>query len=360
VQTSAPIVLDGGQGEGGGQILRSALSLAAVTGRPFRIENIRARRLKSGLRPQHLAAVRATATLTEADVSGDEVGSPRISFTPHRPAPAGTWRFDIGTAGSAPLLFQTLCWPLALAGGPSTVTLLGGTHQDHSPSFHYLALVWAPAVARLGFGFDFSLVRAGFYPEGGGEMTAEVHPARAMPPLDLGHRGTLVQAEVLSLVAGLDFSVAERQAERAERRLREGGVFAEVRSVPLPSGPSRGSHVLVVASFERTRSGHAATGDLDRDPERTADAAAWAFTRFLQGHAAVDPRLGDQLLLPAALVAAGLIARPAGLDAGTRYTVSEVTRHLATNVEVIRAFLPVEVEVTGAEGGEGTVEVRPA
>ena len=271
----------------------------------------------------------------------------------------GTWTFDIGTAGSAPLLFQTLCWPLALAGAPSNVTLMGGTHQDHAPSFHYLALVWAPAVARLGFQFDLSLQRAGFYPEGGGELTATVHPARSMPPLYLQHRGTLVEAEVLSFVAGLDFSVAERQAERAERRLREAGVLCQVRSVPLPSGSSRGSHVLVVASFERTRSGHGATGEQGREAERTADAAVEAFGRFLDGRAAVDPKLGDQLLLPAALVAAGLIARPPGVASCTLFTVSEVTRHLTTNAEVVRAFLPVDVVVTGDEGGEGTVEVGP-
>jgi RNA 3'-terminal phosphate cyclase (ATP) len=360
VDTPGPIALDGGQGEGGGQILRTALSLSAVTGRPFEIRSIREKRLKPGLRPQHVAAVRAVAQITDAVVEGDEVGSPRISFVPRRSASRGAWTFDIGTAGSAPLLFQTLCWPLALAGGPSQMTLKGGTHQDQSPSFHYLALVWAPAVARLGFPFDLSLQRAGFYPEGGGELTATVQEAQPMPPLDLRHRGTLVEAEALSLVAGLDFSVAERQADQVDRRLRETGVLAQVRSVPLPSGPSRGGHVLVVARFERTRSGHGATGEAGREPERTADAAAGAFARFLDGHAAVDPHLGDQLLLPAALVAAGLVPRPAALDAATIFTTSDVSRHLTTNAAVIRAFLPVEVDVAGDEGGEGTVTVRPA
>ena len=359
MDTPGPITLDGGHGEGGGQVLRTALSLSAITGRPFRIVRIRENRLKPGLRPQHLAAVRATALLTDALVTGDDVASTCISFGPRRPVQPGTWTFDIGTAGSAPLLFQTLCWPLALAGAASHATLVGGTHQDHAPSFHYLALVWAPAVARLGFQFDLSLQRAGFYPEGGGELTATVHPARPMPPLDLQHRGTLVEAEVLSFVAGLDFSVAERQAERAERRMREAGVLCQVRSVPLPTGSSRGSHVLVVASFERTRSGHGATGEQGRDAERTADAAVEAFGRFLDSRAAVDPKLGDQLLLPVALVAAGRIARPPGVASSTVFTVSEVTRHLTTNAEVIRAFLPVEVVVTGDEGGEGTVEVGP-
>jgi len=346
-------------GEGGGQILRTALSLSAVTGRPFRISRIRHDRLKPGLRPQHLAAARATAAICQGTLTGDEVGSKEISLEPRAVIHKASWRFDIGTAGSAPLLFQTLCWPLALAGVPTQLYLLGGTHQDHSPSFHFLALVWSPAVARLGFPFELSLQRAGFYPEGGGELSAAVQPARAMPALDLLHRGNLVEADVVSLVAGVDFAVAEQQADRAERRMRESGVACQARAVPMPGGPSRGSHLIVVATFERVRSGHSATSEGGREPDRTADAAVAAFSRFLDGHGAVDPHLADQLLLPAALVAAGRVPRPAEVDLSTRFTVGDVTRHLLTNAEVVRSFLPVEVLVDGAEGGEGTVTVRP-
>jgi RNA 3'-terminal phosphate cyclase (ATP) len=180
-----------------------------------------------------------------------------------------------------------------------------------------------------------------------------------MPPLELLHRGTLLETEALSLVAGQPFEMAERLASRAERRLRDCGVSAAARAVPLPTGPSRGSHLIVVARFERTVSGHGATGDQGRAPEETADAAVSDFSLFLDGHAAVDRHLGDQLLLPAALVAAGLAPRPDGVDRTTRYTVSEVTRHLSTNVLVVQAFLPVEVEIDGAEGRPGTVVVRP-
>ena len=232
-------------GEGGGQILRTALSLSAVTGRPFRISRIRHDRLKPGLRPQHLAAARAIAAICQGALTGDTVGSGEISLEPRAVTRKDSWRFDIGTAGSAPLLFQTLCWPLALAGAPSQLCLLGGTHQDHSPSFHYLALVWAPAMARLGFPFELSLQRAGFYPEGGGEFSAAVQPARAMPALDLPHRGNLVEADVVSLVAGVDFAIGEQQADRAERRMREAGVACQARAVAarsagyLPTCPSQ-------------------------------------------------------------------------------------------------------------------------
>jgi len=354
-----PIVLDGSSGEGGGQILRTALALSAITGRPFTIVRARANRLKPGLRPQHRAAARAVAGLVDAEVSGDEVGSSRLEFRPRRKAAPGDFTFDIGTAGSTPLLFQTLCWPLALAGAPSTLTLRGGTHQDHAPSFHYLALVWAAAVARLGFSFRLELQGAGFYPEGGGEFTARVEPAHAMPPLDLRHRGTLQEVEVVSMVGGLGYEVADRQAARALRGLREAGIHAQAERVPVQARLSKGSHVLIVSTFERTRAGHGAVSARERSPEQVADAAVRAFRDHLARGAAVDRHLGDQLLLPAALAAGGYLPPPPGLVPATRYTVAAVTRHLTTNAEVIRRFLDVEVSVLGREEEEGEVRVQP-
>ncbi len=354
-----PIVLDGSAGEGGGQILRTALALSAITGKPFTLVRARAHRPKPGLRPQHREATRAVAALVDAEVSGDEVGSSRLEFAPRRAARAGEYAFDIGTAGSTPLLFQTVCWPLALAGGPSAVTLKGGTHQDHAPSFHYLALVWAPAVARLGFGFGLELQAAGFYPEGGGEFTARVEPAHPMPPLDLRHRGTIQEVEVLSMVGGLGYEIAERQAARALRGLREAGVHAEAERVPVPAHRSRGGHVLIVSTFERTRAGHGAVSGRERSPEQTADAAVEAFRAHLARGGAVDRHLGDQLLLPAALAAAGVLPAPPGVVPVTRYTVAAVTKHLTTNAEVIRRFLDVEISILGREEDEGEVRVQP-
>lgn len=356
---SSPIALDGSAGEGGGQILRTALGLSVITGRPFSIERVRANRLKPGLRPQHRKAARATARLCDAEISGDEIGSSELSFRPRRVAEAGDWLFDVGTAGSSSLLFQTICWPLALAGAPSTVTLRGGTHQDHAPSFHYLALVWAPAVARLGFGFRLELRSAGFYPEGGGEFTAVIEPAHAMPPLDLRNRGTLQDVQVVSMVGGLGYEIAERQAARALRALRVAGIAAVAQRVPVPARLSRGWHVLVVSTFERTCAGHGAVGGRERTPEQTADEAVASFRDHLAGAGAVDLHLADQLLLPAALVAAGLVPSPPGILPVTCYTVSSITKHLLTVAEVIRRFLDVELSVRGREGEEGEVRVGP-
>jgi RNA 3'-terminal phosphate cyclase (ATP) len=359
VPVDLPVVLEGSSGEGGGQILRTALALSSVTGRPFSVTRVRANRPKPGLRPQHREAARAAARLVDAELAGDEVGSSAVSFRPRRAAHAGEWAFDIGTAGSTPLLFQTICWPLALAGAPSAVTLRGGTHQDHAPSFHYLALVWAPAVARLGFHFTLELRAAGFYPEGGGELSARIDPAHAMPPLDLRHRGTLQEAEVVSMVAGLGYDVAERQAARALQGLRELGIAAEAERVPMAAPASRGGHVLIVSSFERTRAGHGAVSARDRSPEETADQAVGEFREYLGRRGAVDRHLADQLILPAALAAAGLLPGPAGVVPGVRFTVGAVSRHLLTNAEVIRRFLDVDISIDGREEGEGEVRVSP-
>jgi RNA 3'-terminal phosphate cyclase (ATP) len=235
VAVELPIVLDGSQGEGGGQILRTALSLSAITGKPFTVTNVRANRLKAGLRPQHVEAARAAARIVDAELVGDRVGGARLEFRPRRAAAPGEWTLDVGTAGSTPLLLQTICWPLALAGGTSSLVLRGGTHQDHAPSFHYLALVWAPAVARLGFKVALELQGAGFYPEGGGEFTARIEPAHPMPPLDLRHRGTLLDVEVVSVVGGLGYVIADRQASRALRALRGAGIAAQAQRVPVPA-----------------------------------------------------------------------------------------------------------------------------
>lgn len=354
-----PIVIDGSQGEGGGQALRTALALAAVTGRGFAIHRIRAGGRQPGLRPVERELCRAVAELCGGELLGAEVGSARLELRPGRKVTPGERTIDLGPTGSAPLLLQTLCWPLALAGGPSRLTLRGGTHLRGGPSFHYLAMVWAPAMARLGFGVELALQEAGFHAEGGGCMTADVRPAHPMPPLDLRHRGTLREVEVLAVVGGMGFDAAERLGAAALRRLRDMGVAAEATRVPVPARLSSGCHVLVAAQYDRTRGGHGAVSEKGQPPDRVAEAAVQAFDRFLRGGAAVDPYLADQLLVPAALVASGRVALP-GLVPATRYTVSAVTRALTTTAEVVRRFLEVEVAVLGGEESEGEVRIQPA
>jgi RNA 3'-terminal phosphate cyclase (ATP) len=180
-----------------------------------------------------------------------------------------------------------------------------------------------------------------------------------MPPLDLRHRGTLHDVEVVSMVGGLGYEIADRQAASALRGLREAGIYAQAERVPVPARVSRGGHVLIVSTFERTRVGHGAVSARERSPEQTADEAVRGFREHLARGAAVDRHLGDQLLLPAALLAARLVPPPPGVVPATRFTVAAVTKHLTTNAEVVRRFLDVELTILGKEEEEGEVRVQP-
>jgi RNA 3'-terminal phosphate cyclase (ATP) len=342
------IKLDGAMGEGGGQVLRSALSLSLLTGQPFRLSRIRANRDRPGLRPQHLAAVQAAAQVAGAEVRGDRVGSEAIAFAPG-PVRPGDYFFDIGTAGATSLVLQTLLLPLAQAPDRSSVAIRGGTHVPWSPCFHYLDWQWRPPLSRIGVPFELAMTMAGFYPQGGGELQARI-PGGARPgPLSLTERGPPCAVRGLSAVANLPREIAERQRRQALRRLRIllPDMEPEVTVEELPAA-SRGTVLLLLAEYESGRACCFALGAHGKRAERVADEAVDALAAFLRSDGAVDPWLADQLLLPLALA-----------DGSSELRTSEVSTHLLTNTEVIRLFLPVAIDVDGREGGPATVTVRP-
>lgn len=343
-----PILVDGALGEGGGQVLRSALSLSLLTGQPCHLARIRAGRERPGLRPQHLAAVQAAAQISGARVAGDRVGSQEIRFEPG-PARPGEYLFDIGTAGATSLVLQTILLPLALAAGPSQVGIRGGTHVPRSPCFHYLDWQWRPLLGRIGIPFDLTLTMAGFYPQGGGELRARIPGGARAQPLHLTERGALLGIRGLSAVANLPRDIAERQRSQALRRLRgiAPRVVPEVDVEELPAS-TRGTVLLLQARFEQGLGCCFALGARGLRAEQVADSAVQALTEFLEGDGAVDPWLADQILLPLALAGEASCLR-----------TSAVTSHLLTNAEVIQLFLPVEIQVDGALGGPATVQVRP-
>ncbi len=352
-QHAGPLELRGDEGEGGGQILRSALSLSLVTGRPFHLTRLRANRHPAGLRPQHLACVRGAELISEGRGQGAEVGSSELRFDPG-PVRPGDYVLEVGTAGSTPLLFQCLFYPLALAGGGS-LTLRGGTHLPHSPSYHYLAGVWLPMAQAYGLRASLRLVHAGFHPEGAGEFHAEVGPVLEPPRLvDLPARGTLRDISVSSFVGGLPFTIAERQSKAAMAALREQGIYSHAENRPLPGMRSVGTVTFILAQFENTIAGFTALGERGRPAEEVGREAAEEVARFMESGGALDEHLGDQILLPAALLAAGKLG-PAS-PGTTRYTTARVTEHLRTHARVIERFLPVRVTV---EPG-GAVEVTPS
>ena len=338
------ITVDGSHGEGGGQIIRTALALSAATGQGFEINGIRSRRPQPGLRPQHLAAVRAATLACRAKVSGAFDGSQELRFEPG-PVVAGEFDFEIATAGALTLVLQTVLLPLATAPGPSRIAITGGTHVPWSPSYHYLANHWAVVVRNLGLDLSFRLERAGFYPRGGGLAHAEVKPrVRPGSPLFIEERGQLVVVRGTSGAAHRRNQVAERQQKAVRARLWEARRLEVAWSVQAPPAASPGSYVLLEAVFEKTRAAFGFLGERGVPAETVGDRAARALLKFLDGEGAVDPHLADQLVVPLALAGGG------------RVTTSQVTAHLETVAEVVTLF-GVPARISGRRGGPGAFEV---
>ena len=342
------IRIDGSEGEGGGQMLRTALTLSMVTGRPFEMLNVRAGRPKPGLRPQHVACVKAAAKVCSALVEGANPSSQTLRFEPG-PVRAGTYDCDIKTAGSTSLVLHTLYLPLTFAPSRSILTITGGTHVPFSPSFHFLLYQWTVFLRRIGIDVELTLNRAGYYPGGGGEIRAKIRPAASLRPLELGPRGELERLEGISAVSGLPRSIAERQRNRAFQRLGAEGLHAGIDILELPSG-GKGTFLLLYSTHAGGgRACYDALGALGKRAETVADEACDAFLRFLQTRGAADEHLADQLLLPLALA-----------DGRSEFPVPIVTGHLITNAQVIRRFLDVSIAVEGPPGAEGTVAIsRP-
>lgn len=348
-EPSGAILIDGSMGEGGGQVLRTSLSLSILTARPVRLVNIRARRAQPGLRAQHLKAVEAAAAVSRARVEGATLGSQSLFFEPRGIHP-GEFSLDIGTAGATSLVLQTILLPLSFARGPSTVVLTGGTHVPWSPCFHYLDLQWLPHLRRIGFDARITLDLAGFYPRGGGRIRAAIvplaEPGATLTPLCLVDRGSLLRIHGVSAVAGLDRRIAERQKRRALERLSSLRQDATIEIAQLPAA-SPGTLLLLLAEFERTQACMCGLGARGKPAERVADEAADALLSLLADDGAIDHWLADQLVLPLALV-----------PAESRLRTASVTGHLLTVARVVQAFLPAKIEIAGELGGPGTVVIR--
>jgi RNA 3'-phosphate cyclase len=337
--------LDGSFGEGGGQILRSSLALSLLTGRPFRLHNIRAGRPRPGLQAQHLMSVQAAGAVGRATMLGASLGSSELEFRPAA-VQAGSYRFDIGTAGATGLVLHTVYLPLALRGGtPSKLTLTGGTHVSHSPSFHFLRTTWQPYLALFGLRLALDMVRPGFYPRGGGVVEAVIEPCPALRGVTLPRRGE-VKVTGLSAIAGLPEHVAQRQARRAHHRLRDlHGLNADIEEETWPGGP--GSVLALTVHTTPVPALFLGLGERGKPAEKVADEAVAEVNAYLAAApAAVDRYSGDQILLPLALA-----------EGPSEYAVAEVTRHLLTNIAVIRRFLDRAIVCEGEEGGPGVVRI---
>lgn len=336
------LTIDGSQGEGGGQILRSALTLSMLTGEPFRIEKIRAGRAKPGLLRQHLAAVKAAAEISAGKITGAELGSTSLTFAPGE-VRAGDYHFAIGSAGASALVFQTIFLALARQAVASRVTIEGGTHNLSAPPFEYLDRVFLPAVARMGFDATLTLHRHGFYPAGGGKLEASIGPARAAAEKFVAEdRGHLLSRRGEAVFANLAVDIARRELAKLSELLALAEDELMIREVKS-AGP--GNVLWLEIRHEQATDLFTAHGEMGVSAEQVAGKVARQVEKYVESGAAVGPYLADQLLLPLAL------------SRGGRFTTTRPTPHTLSNIEVIEKFLPVEITVTDARLGERLIEV---
>lgn len=322
------ILIDGSEGEGGGQILRSSLALSLVTGQPFRMEHIRAGRQKPGLLRQHLTAVEAAKTVGCAEVEGAALNSQTLEFRPQAITP-GNYRFAVGTAGSATLVLQTVLPSLLTASSLSTLTLEGGTHNPLAPPFDFLAASFMPLIRRMGPVVGLELRRPGFFPAGGGRFHARLEPVKRLSRLILSERGAIRRKRARAWLSKLPAEVAERELAVVREELGWRPDECEIESVQHPTGP--GNAVVLEIEAENVVGTFTGFGERGRPAEEVAREAVQAAKAWLEAEVPVDEHLADQLLLPMALAGGG------------SFRTTKPSLHSVTNAGIIQRFLPVPI-----------------
>ncbi len=370
------VEIDASYGEGGGQILRTALTLSVLTRTPVYLRNIRSNRRNPGLAPQHLAVVRALAQLTQAEVGKDQLRSTELHFHPQSKPQSGKYAFDVsefsqgGSAGSVTLIFQALLLPLCFAHGSSHLELAGGTHVAWSPPYDYLANVYLPTVAKMALRADCSLDHWGFYPTGGGRMLAVIRgtqtfgeirtkgdlgdkssrpgseEAHALLPLRINERGNLKRIWGRAVACNLPAHIPQRMSNRARNLLTDRGIQTQIEPLRVRSaGPGAG--IFLIAEYEKSLAGFSSIGERGKPSERVAEEVVVRFLAHDTSGCAIDRFLADQLLLPMALA-----------GGQSEMTVSEISQHLLTNAHIIRRFTDAQITIDGEKGEPGTVLVQ--
>ncbi len=326
--------------DGGGQILRTALSLAMITGQPFRMINIRGQRPKPGLMRQHLTCVKAACEISDGSADGTEIGSTELVFRAGE-VRGSSYHFTIGTAGSTSLLFQTLLPALLHAKEPSTLRLEGGTHNPMAPPFEFLDEVFLPAIRRMDARAEVSLTETGFAPAGGGVMESSINPIGKFLPLDLHERGELESLKLRVPFRALPEAIAHRILNSALEVIPCEDAAIDER----PHGPGRGVGCLFSATFTNTSELASAWGEHGVSSESVGARVGKSIKYFLSSSAPVGRNLADQLLLPMALAGQG------------SFTTTKIGNHVITNIAVIEKFLPVKFVIESADQGCNIISV---
>jgi RNA 3'-terminal phosphate cyclase (ATP) len=333
-----PIQLDGAAG--GGQILRTALTLAMVTGQPFRITNIRAKRRKPGLMRQHLTCVKAACEVSGGTADGAEIGSTELVFRSGK-LRGSSYHFAIGTAGSTTLLLQTLLPALLHADGPSTLRLEGGTHNPLAPPFEFIDRVFLPMLRHMGAKTGVSLIQSGFAPAGGGILECIIQPGATFLPLELHDPGPLTGLTLRVPIRNLNHAIGDRILDAALQQLACEDAAVE----PREPGPGRGVCCLYEARFEHTAELTSSFGETNVTAEKVGRRAGKCLRDFIGSGAAVGRHLADQLLLPLALAGGG------------SFTTLAPDDHVPTNTAVIEKFLPVKFTIEEADRGKRIIRL---
>ena len=335
------IEIDGSAGEGGGQILRSSLGLSLLTGTPFRIYSIRARRDNPGLQRQHLAAVKAAAEVGKADVKGAAIGSREVVFRPGQVEP-GRYAFSVGSAGSATLVFQTVLPALLTASGPSTLALEGGTHNPWAPPFDFLEKAFLPLLNRMGPKVSATLERRGFYPAGGGRAEIRIEPTAKLAPLELLERGAVRNTRATAIVSSLSPEIGRRELRALGQKLD----CTSTRVVEDRTSPGPGNAVVVEIESEHVTEVFTGFGEKRVSAEKVGALVGDEAKAYLESGAPVGEHLADQLLIPLALAGAGA------------FVTAELSTHATTNMDVIGLFLGTKFERGPLPGGGVRIGVR--
>lgn len=324
----ATIQIDGSQGEGGGQILRTALALSMITGQAFELINIRAGRKKPGLMRQHLVCVQASQHISQAYVEGAELHSQRLYFAPQH-IQSGKYQFQIGSAGSTTLVLQTLLPALLLQNEASELTISGGTHNPLAPTADFIEHCFLPALEKLGIKVEFKLNKAGFFPIGAGEIQIKIQPWQHRNKLNLLDRGILQSTEAFAAVLNLseEAQIAQRELATLNKRLK-----LDTQQQFHLNGISRGNTVYVKVKHQHHVELFTALGEMRKSAEQIANHLAEQVKRYIASQAVVDEYLADQLLLPLAL------------GQGGEFTAHCISEHTRTQAVMIEKFIDCEIE----------------